>query len=102
MGPSNAAARLLDSVLNRYGSLEEFLITVRADPRADTVILPALTPDLPRTARHRRDAPVAPPHGSSSRTPESAATLTAGWGGDGRSAPIFVTGRHAAKVPDTG
>lgn len=98
MGPSNAAARLLESVLNRYGSLEEFLITVRADPRADTLILPALAHDLPRTARHRRDVQVAEPHGSGALTPESANTLTAGWGGDGRSAPIFVTGRHAAEV----
>ena len=98
MGPSNAAARLLESVLNRYGSLEEFLIAVRADPRADTLILPALAPDRPRTARHRRDLQVAEPHGSKALTPESADTPTAGWGGDGHSAPIFVTGRHAAKV----
>ncbi|MGN2636399.1 hypothetical protein ACWEKT_40240 [Nocardia takedensis] len=39
---ASAAQRLLSTVVHRYGSLEEFLARVRADPLAQTMVLPVL------------------------------------------------------------
>jgi hypothetical protein len=42
MGPQEAAYRLLENVLARYGTIEEFVIALSVDPLADTVELPAV------------------------------------------------------------
>ncbi|MEV0291940.1 hypothetical protein [Nocardia sp. NPDC050710] len=42
MGSREVAFRLLESVLARYGTIEEFIVSLRVDPMTDTVELPVI------------------------------------------------------------
>ncbi|WP_156161380.1 hypothetical protein [Nocardia vulneris] len=43
MKPEEAASRLLEEILARYESIEEFIGLLRVDPLVDTAELPALS-----------------------------------------------------------